>query len=206
MFKRIALWSVGAVVLAGILVLARAGFFLGVRVEEKEAGPFTLVYAKGEGAYKNAGDVTDAVYEKLILEKIETGAAFGYYYDDPRKVAPENLRWIAGFIVESQKKAEHAKKYFRVERFPATPALVAEFPLRGKLSIIAGIIKVYPAINRHAQKREFAMGPVMEIYDSKAKKIIYIVSLDPEYDPVKSLYEAKIPRPSKKSPAERTKK
>lgn len=205
MVKRIVLWSVGAVVLAGLLVMARAGFFVGVRVEEKEAGPFTLVYARGEGAYKNAGDVMDAVYEKLILEKIEADTAFGYYYDTPRKVAPANLRWIAGFIVDNEKQAAAAKKYFRVERFSKTPALVAEFPLRGRLSIIAGMIKVYPAINHHAQKREFTMGPVMEIYDSKAKKIIYIMSLDPEYDPVKSLYETEIPRPSKKQSVGRTK-
>lgn len=191
MIKKIVLWTAGVLAIAAILTLARAGFFTGVRVEEKDAGPFVLVYEKGSGAYKNSVSVIASVYDKLVLEKIETDKGFGYYYDNPRIVPSAELRWVAGYIVNDDKNAAAAKKYFRVERFGKTPALVSEFPLRGKLSIIAGIIKVYPAMKRHAVKKGFPMAPIMEIYDGKSKKITYIMSLDPEFDAVKTFYETK---------------
>ncbi|MDI6756556.1 MAG: hypothetical protein QME32_00870 [Endomicrobiia bacterium] len=197
MVKKIVLWAAGALLIIAILTLARAGFFTGVRVEEKEVGHFILVYKKGEGAYKNSASVMTAVYDKLVMEKIETDKGFGYYYDDPRKVPAENLRWIAGYIVDNEKAAARAKKYFQVKKFPATRALTAEFPLKGKLSILAGIIKVYPAMKRHAVKKGFPMAPVMEIYDGKSKKITYVTSLDPEFDAI-GFYEPKKPAGAKK--------
>ncbi|MFW6222251.1 MAG: hypothetical protein ACOC3T_01430, partial [Bacteroidota bacterium] len=52
--------------------------------------------------------------------------------------------------------------------------IVAEFPFKGKLSIIFGIMKVYPSIEKFVKKKGYSNdGAVMEIYDVPNKKILY---------------------------------
>ncbi|WP_462319185.1 hypothetical protein, partial [Marinilabilia sp.] len=52
--------------------------------------------------------------------------------------------------------------------------VVTEFPNKGKLSVMMGIFKVYPAISKYFKSEGLdEKGAVMEIYDVPNQTIIY---------------------------------
>lgn len=161
-----------------IVVLFHAGFFAGVSITEKEVGPYTLVYEDFIGAYKNTPKVQDKIYNSLLNDyKIETYKGFGIYYDNPKEVPEEKLRSEIGCILEEKDSArieELKAKNFKIKEFPKTNAVVVEFPFNSSLSIIAGIMKVYPKLGEYRKEHNLPMREVMEIYDVPAKKIIYV--------------------------------
>lgn len=163
-----------------VLFLNYVGFFSKVVIKEKEMGPYVLVYEEHKGDYKGTRKIQDDIYYALINKYgIETYKGFGVYYDDPKKVSKQELRSIAGCILEksdynSIEKLKENK--FKVTKTSKQRSIVAEFPLKNALSILIGIMKVYPEINKFVEKNGFKQKEIMEVYDVPAKKIIYIMN------------------------------
>jgi hypothetical protein len=173
-----------ALLLAGFLYLAWCGLFAKVPVEERDAGPFLLVYKKHTGDYKNIGSVTDQVYYTLRDEyRIETTRGFGLYYDNPQEVRKADLRSIGGCIVDGLTPEEFNRRYpgvsesFGVALFPASRNVMAVHPYRGKASIILGVLRVYPQFQAWMKKYKRRSVPVMEIYDTPSRTITYLAAV-----------------------------
>jgi hypothetical protein len=153
------------------------GGFNTVQFNLAEQGGETLVYQDMIGDYKNSGMLMDSVYYTLLNEyNIQTYKGFGIYYDNPQKVNREKLRSEIGCIIEENDypKIDSVKAKYKVKTFPRKTYIVTEFPSKGKLSIIIGIIKVYPAMIQYVKTHKYNdRGFVMEIYDTPGKKIIY---------------------------------
>lgn len=141
------------------------------------AGGETLAYEKVKGDYRQSGEVSNRVYYTLLDEmKIETYKGFGIYYDVPGKVKKENLRSEIGCIIEDNDldKVELIKERFEVRVIPNKKVIIAEYPYRGKISSIIGVIKVYPLLKKIAVDNNYSGdSAVMEIWDIPNKKIIY---------------------------------
>ncbi len=156
------------------------GFFNSVDFTIREMGPYQLVYREHRGDYSGTGVIQKEIYKALLNdEKIRTTRGFGIYYDDPRQVKKENLRSIAGCILEEKdyQNIESLKKKYSIMEFHKTRAVVTEFPFRGRGSILAGVLKVYPRLDEYTKERGYAPAPVMEIYNVPEKKIIYIMPI-----------------------------
>jgi hypothetical protein len=126
------------------------------------------------------GPVADKIYNGLIEDvQIKTDKGFGIYYDDPATVAKEQLRSDIGVIVDDQYSSElfRLQGKYTVKTRPKQKALVVEFPYHSQLSIIAGVMKVYPELTTYITANNIPMSPMMEIYDRTAKKIFYIMSI-----------------------------
>ena len=167
------------IVLAAILLVLFVYFggLKKIQVTISKQGGETLVYEKVLGDYRLSAGVMDKIYYSLLEDhKIETFKGFGIYYDNPRKVEKSKLRSEAGCILEDTNDAviEKLAGKYNIKLFPAKDFMVAEFPYKGKLSVMMGIMKVYPALDRFAKENGFEEdGWVMEIYDIPGKKIIY---------------------------------
>ena len=167
------------VLLATLLLIVFIWFdgFRKIKVTVSKQGGETLVYEEFIGDYKLSAPVMDRIYYSLLEDhKIETFKGFGIYYDNPRKVEKSKLRSEVGCILEdiSEEVIERLAGKYNIRIFPAKDFMVAEFPYKGKLSVMIGIMKVYPAINKFAGENGFAEdGWVMEIYDIPGKKIVY---------------------------------
>ncbi len=140
-------------------------------------GGETLVYVEQTGDYsKSAGPIDKMYYSLLNEEGLETFRGFGIYYDNPRKVEKSRLRSEVGNILEDPD-PEILKKLegrYNIKILPEKEYIVTEFPYRGKLSVMMGIMKVYPAMNRYVKENGFDEdGWVMEIYDIPGRKIVY---------------------------------
>jgi hypothetical protein len=172
-------------VILTLLVLALAylsyiGVFHSVAVHEREVGPFILVYEEYTGDYKNTPRITEEIYTSLLEEDgIETYKGFGIYFDNPREVPAEYLRSEVGCILEpgDYEKIGLLRERYHIKEYPHTQAMVAEFPFRSRWSVIAGIMKVYPALERYRKEHDYPEAAVMEIYDVSNKRIQYIIMI-----------------------------
>jgi effector-binding domain-containing protein len=153
------------------------GGFKNIKTRIEEQGGETLVFEKIQGDYRQSGKVMDSIYYKLLnQEKIETYKGFGIYYDNPQKVEKSKLRSEAGCILENQDegKVDELNGQYNIKTFPKKQYMIAEFPYKGKLSVMFSMMKVYPALNKYAEENGYQKDtPVMEIYDVPNNKIIY---------------------------------
>jgi hypothetical protein len=159
----------------------RFGAFVPVRPETKTIEPMWLAYNTHSGPYQLIGPVCDGVYAALNeTQGIATELGFGLYFDNPRRVAKDQLRSIGGCIVPADKAAGLTGKTlpFRMASLPGGQAVVVRFPFRGRMSIMVGAMRVYPAMNRHFTEAGVPEGPIMEIYDPKGGEIRYVRPLE----------------------------
>jgi len=162
------------------------GFFGELTFSEKEMGPYKLVYLDHKGDYSKSGDIQMMVYKTLIESyKVKTSRGFGIYFDNPKKVEVEYLRSQVGCILEEKdfNQIGAIQKKFKVKDFPKTKSVVTQFPYKNKLSILAGMFKVYPRLEEEIKEKGYSPGPVMEIYDMANKKIYYILPLSQAITP-----------------------
>ena len=159
-----------------IVVYAYYGGFSKISFRIENQGGETVVYENLTGDYSQSAKVGDRIYYTLLNdEKIETTKGIGIYYDDPKKVAKTELHSEIGCIVENADSvtlARLAEKY-QVKTLPQSEFVVAEFPFKGKLSVLFGLMKVYPALEKFYKEHGYIESPVTEIYDVPNKKIIY---------------------------------
>lgn len=169
----------GALVLVLIvfLFLLRYGVFTPIRFEKAHTAGETVVYEEGRGDYRKSGELMDSIYQRLIdAESIETFRGFGIFYDNPKNVPADTLRYEAGCILEepSEASVKRLESNFKLKTLETRECITAEFPYKGKPSVFLGTIKVYPALSRYIREHKLPEeGPVMEIYDVPAGKIVY---------------------------------
>jgi len=168
---------VAAIVAIVLGFAAYWGAFKNIQFRVVEQGGETLVYEEMTGDYRQSGEVMDRVYYSLLNDyNIETFKGFGIYYDNPQKVETSKLRSELGCIVEESDihRLKELEGNFKIKTYPKGKYIVAEFPYKGKLSVIFGIMKVYPALNKYVKEKGYdEEGAIMEIYDTPGKKIIY---------------------------------
>jgi hypothetical protein len=160
-----------------IVLYSYFGGFSKIQVQISEQGGETLVYEAITGDYKQSAIVMDKIYQDLIeKEDIETYRGFGIYYDNPKVVDLNKLRAEAGCILETNQLIHIPKleEKYKIKTLPLSTCITTEFPYRGKLSVLIGILRVYPALQKFAQSNQLDnLGEVVEIYDVPNKKIIY---------------------------------
>ncbi len=153
------------------------GGFAKIELQITEQGGETLVFEEITGDYKQSAIVMDKIYHDLLEnEDIETYRGFGIYYDNPKEVEINKLRADAGCILEVNhlKYLPKLEGKYNIKTLPKSTCITTEFPFRGKLSVLLGILRVYPAMHKFAQSNEIdELGEVVEIYDIPNKKIIY---------------------------------
>ncbi|MFW5687527.1 MAG: GyrI-like domain-containing protein [Bacteroidota bacterium] len=165
---------IGAVLLA---VYAWMGGFKKIKFTVQDAGGETVVYESHTGDYKRVGKVMDKMYYALLNEEnVECYRGFGIYYDNPQVVEKDKLRADVGNILEdpAPEILERLAGKYNIKTLERQKFLVAEFPYKNQFSIVMGIMRVYPALNRYVRDNQLnEEGYVMEIYDVPGKKIVY---------------------------------
>ena len=159
-----------------IAIYAYYGGFGKINFRIENQGGETVVYENVTGDYSQTPKVSDKIYYALLNEeKIATTKGIGIYYDNPKKVEKDKLRSDIGCIVENTDSAtltRLAEKY-QIKTLPQSDFVVAEFPFKGKLSVLFGIMRVYPALDKFNKEHGYIESPITEIYDVPNKKIIY---------------------------------
>jgi len=175
-----ALALVAATTVLFLVYASKSGAFKKIEpVAMEEKGPYTLVYKEHKGDYSKVLRVINEIYSKLVKDyNIIAHRRFGIYYDNPGEVKKENLRSEAGVILEgrAEEKDGMLSGEFKVKTIEQKNCPVTEFPYLNQGSVVFGLIKAYPALNKYVKEN----GPYdytysMEIYDIPGGKITYML-------------------------------
>lgn len=164
-----------------ILILAYYGAFAKIKVKVEPHDSNYIVYKPVTGSYKQSGIVSDEVYYDLLNNYgVETYKGIGLYFDDPKDTATEDLRSEIGCVLESTQISdlEEIKDKYNTKKLSEGNYPTVQFPYKGKLSVIFGLLKVYPALNKFKEdNKEYQNSYIIETWDIPNKKIIYRIIL-----------------------------
>ncbi len=166
----------GAVIVLLVLIYAYYGGFKKISFHVETSGGETMVYESVTGDYSQTSKYTDKIYYALLNdEKIETTKGIGIFYDNPKNVAKDQLRSEVGCLLDHADSTIVARlsEQHKLKTLPADDYIVTEFPMKGGLSFIVGILRVYPALSKYTQAHGYKDSPITEIYDVPNKRIIY---------------------------------
>lgn len=171
------LYFIAVIVISLIVYYAYLGGFSSIKVVETTVGPYQLVQVERWGDYKETPKVLDSLSKALKEHGIEARKAIGVYYDNPNATTkkPSEYHSIIGFILpnnlDSLKLRELERAQFNLNKMGATPATVVHFPRKSTLSVLMGLYKAYPALNKYRKEKNYKDVPSFEIYDDN--EIVY---------------------------------
>ncbi|XP_060073430.1 testis-expressed protein 264 homolog [Ylistrum balloti] len=142
-------------------------------------GEVTIAYKFGRGPYKGAGQLCSDI--SLIAPPGHRVVCI--YYDDPKVVPSDKLRYAVGGILSEDGKPEDEEfkkkllgEGYKMFTLPSVSFAVSTFfPYRSTLSIFMAIFKVYPALGSYIEEHCLCAHPMLEIYD--ADKIHFMAPL-----------------------------
>ncbi|MDT8447169.1 MAG: hypothetical protein RRB13_09800 [bacterium] len=160
---------------------AYLGGYAPVTVTEEEMGPLELVFEVHRGEYGTIYPQVQRVQTRLEGLGLNGPRTFGLYYDNPELVAEPDLRSLGGGILPwGRTLPMDQQNRFRHGLLKRQSFLVARHPMRHPLSILIGLRRVYPVLEKARQPIDLAPAGVMEIYDHAQEEILYLLPLDPQ--------------------------
>lgn len=165
----------GVLIVLFIGTYAYFGGFKTINIYTENQGGEIIVYENVIGDYKNTAKYTDRIYSELLNDQVETTKGVGIFYDNPQIVDKEKLRSDVGCILDNPDDSTIVRlsAKYQLKTLPEGNSIIAEFPIKGSLSFIIGVIKVYPALMKYSKENDLMESPVTEIYDMTKQKIIY---------------------------------
>ena len=155
-------------------LLFQHGLTVKIRFEPEEMAAMKLAFKLHIGDYAQSGRSMDEIYHLLREQEIDNLTGFGLYYDNPGTTPKEELRSLTGCIINDPSDFERIEGIKKAV-LPASMALVATFPYKSNFSIALGAVKVYSSLAKYRTLHNIPEVPVMEIYDMKNARIIYVV-------------------------------
>lgn len=152
------------------------GGFYEIEIKAETVGGETIVYKKVTGDYKQTSSVTNEVYDYLFHHlKIETYKGIGIFYDNPKNVEREELKSEVGCVIETNdvNRLEKIHCKYEIKQLLCTQSIVIEFPYKGGFSVLIGLIRVHPKLEKYVKTHNLPDTPIIEIYDIPNRKIIY---------------------------------
>lgn len=173
---------IGSIIIGSILISMIAGYwyyggFHPVGIKELQSGGELVVYEDIVGDYSQAGAVSNRLYYTLLYrDTLNTSKGFGMFYDNPQKIEKDKLHSEAGCIIQGvdSTRLQRLKARYKIKKLEEKTYITAELPLKGYISILIGLSKVYPAITKYCIEKGYSEdSPVTEIYDMEQKTITY---------------------------------
>ncbi|HBN04244.1 MAG TPA: hypothetical protein DD434_00440 [Bacteroidales bacterium] len=162
------------------------GGFNKLNFKIEKAGGETIVYKQLVGDYSKSGEIMESISDELQNDHgLKITQNIGIYYDNPEDTDKDKLRADVGCVIKThdQNKLDELQKNYSLKQIPEKEYLITKIPYKGYFSIIIGIFKVYPAMEKYLDKNNLSDdGPITEIYDKQNKEIIYRKEIIAERD------------------------
>ncbi|KAK3103326.1 hypothetical protein FSP39_018508, partial [Pinctada imbricata] len=168
---------IGIIVLFSCLLLTLAALFYvsGIfhRVEigtgKPPIGRVVIAYKFTKGPYKEAGHM----FTELMKYTPNGYKTLGIYYDDPKLVEPDNLRYAVGTVLSENGSEidDHVRKVmedagYTIFNLPEVSYVVkSSFPFRTTLSILIAVARVYPRLDQYIKEHKLCAHPFIEVYE-----------------------------------------
>ena len=168
---------IGFIIVSTLVYLGFYNAFYVPKFSAHQEGGETVVYKQVNVRYQLTDSVMKDVFNELYERNgIVITKGYGLFYFKPNNQSEKLVTRQAGCVVEDKDTSQLASisKEYLIEKLPEGEFIVTDFPLKGKMSIMFGMYRVYPKLNDYCEKNGYSTKePIIEIYDRKAKKIHY---------------------------------
>lgn len=144
------------------------GVFRRVSIDEREVGPFTLIYREVPGtSMKRARQVTGDLVAVLEARGVANRVPLDVFHPDDRQSE-------SGFAVEAaaSRLVAVAESGVQIKEMPRQRSLVTEFPWRNPLSFVVGYLKVDPALARYRARHGYVKTEALALNDGSTIRYI----------------------------------
>lgn len=167
----------GFIIVSVLVYLGFYNAFYSPKFTIKEEGGETVVYQSVNGRYQLTDSVMKVVFNELY-EKNGIVITKGYRISNynPQNENEKITALVAGCVVENKDTAllNKISEQFTIGKTLKENYIVSDFPLKGKMSIMFGMYRVYPKLNKYCETNGYSINePVTEIYDRETMKIHY---------------------------------
>lgn len=172
-------WLILSVVLIFLAIfLGYFGAFATIQVEKNVVNEIFFVKERVTGDYSQTPVVQDRLFGQLQKDSIVSTKGIGIYYENPEEVQTEELRSDIGCVIEKDDVGLLREKTgYDLDTLPSGNYIIAEFPFRGTLSVIFGVIRVYPKLTAYAEKHDLELSYGVELCDVPENKMIYMMRI-----------------------------
>jgi len=166
-------------VIGMVVYLLTQGVFYSVKPKIEESGGYAITNQRFLGDPKEILPTLEKQVE--ILKKHQIGYAHPIcIYDDIPASTAKEINAQIGFVLYKGTKENliDLSKELSLATFEKKERIVVSFPFRGKLSLQLGIMKAYPAMIKFANKQNFTVGQVTEIYNGIERRVEYLMDFE----------------------------
>jgi len=173
-------------ILLGLLaswIVYQCALFTPVNIRRQSFPELNVAYTTFVGPYKDAYAKVKGV-ETFLEEKygsvFSEEPCFGIYYDNPQEVEASKCRSVVGKILPANiipGKNDGTVSFGKIEAMKDT--LSVDYPLRSFLSIMSGMIRVYPKLNEYFQTlpKGTQRGASFELYGFHGKNTTFMMPI-----------------------------
>ena len=164
--------------IAIILILFYIGLFSEVVIEEMTMGPYSYAYVSHTGPYKDVLTPMEDLKLKLREAGFTPTRGFGVYYDDPQKIAANDLESDVGALIPENEfdKIEVNQDNFNFQTIEASDYLVAEFKIKNAVAGMFIPVKVNYVLSRYLKKNNLPYpSKVIEIFETNPDRILFLM-------------------------------
>ncbi len=176
LMKRILLWFVILLCTGTTGLLYYVGFFQTLEVQTGQEGGYLLGGFYHVGPYEQVGPTFERTLHVADSLGFPTDTLIGCYFNDPEVVPADSLESFVGALVASGDLAYVGNMDpGQLQLFPIYEgeALFVDFPRKNDLSMIVGVMRVYPFLTKEAAKRGFEVGQIYEIYTESNIRFVF---------------------------------
>ncbi len=178
-FIKILLISILVIIVSFLLFFWYSGFFSTIKIEEKQTGPFHILYRELIIDYPQADSELEIIMAELSSKGYDVRLGAVMFYGNEGRDSGGSRKCMIGVVVEPQDiiRIGRAGKQFRHKLIGRQYSIVASFPYTNHFSIFAGHYKAYPAIRNYCYENNYPPEPILELHDQPGRTINYIMKI-----------------------------
>jgi len=178
-FIKILSISILVVIISFLIFAWFSGFFATVNIEERQAGPFHILFKEFIIDYPQAGNKLEIVMSELSNKGFDVRLGVVMFYGNKVGDSSGGRKCMIGVVVQPQDitMIDRAGSQFQHKLIGRQSSIVVQFPYTNHFSKFAGHYKVYPAIMNYCYEHNYSPGPILELHDEQGKTIIYIMKI-----------------------------
>ena len=171
--------SILVIIISFLMFAWYSGFFASVNIEERQTGPFHILFKEFIIDYPQAGNKLEIVMNELGNKGFDIGLGAVMFYGNEDD-SDGGRKCMIGVVVQPQDitKINRAVKEFQHRLINRQSSIVASFPYTNHFSIFAGHYKVYPVMMNYCYANNYVPRPILELHDKLGKTINYIMKIE----------------------------
>ncbi|KAK8805537.1 hypothetical protein WA158_002193 [Blastocystis sp. Blastoise] len=155
-------------------------------IQKEFRKPLTIIGCNYEGkinGFSKALQHTAESFVKFTGKPLQCNYFGGLYYDEPHKFSDSNSLWNLFIVLEDEQLIKELKHtiipYHYISTIPQSVALKCQLPNENELSVLFGMMRAYPTLNKYLKDNLYPKpSGMMELYNNVDSTMEFIYFLN----------------------------